>query len=61
MGAHRVVGGNSPSQNMWLISIPLAGLAIGVTLALYFKYGRRQDIYRNLGREARVVDLAVED
>lgn len=56
-----VVGGDTPIQNMWLISIPLAGLAIGIVLALYYKYGRHKHIYHGLGRESRVVDLQAED
>jgi amino acid transporter len=56
-----VVGGDTPTQNMWLVSIPLAGLAIGIVLALYYKYGRHQHIYLGLGREARVIDLNDED
>ncbi|MEZ2388155.1 APC family permease [bacterium RCC_150] len=56
-----VVGGDTPTQNMWLISIPLAGLAIGLGLALYYKHGPHRHIYHGLGRESRVVDLDAED
>jgi amino acid transporter len=54
-----VVGGNTPGQNMWLISIPLAGLAIGLGLALFYRF-RRQDVYDGLGRDTRVVELALD-
>ncbi len=56
-----VVGGDTPTQNLWLISIPLAGLAIGVMLALFFKHGRRNHIYHRLGRETREIDIHTED
>ncbi|MFD5228768.1 APC family permease [Streptomyces qaidamensis] len=54
-----VVGGDTPGQNMWLISIPLAGLAIGLALALFYKF-RRRHVFDGLGRDARVVDLALD-
>ncbi|MEV8569745.1 APC family permease [Streptomyces sp. NPDC051322] len=54
-----VVGGATPGENMWLVAIPLAGLVIGLTLAVFYKARRRQ-IFDGLGRETRVVDLTLD-
>ncbi|WP_262700708.1 MULTISPECIES: APC family permease [Streptomyces] len=54
-----VVGGETPGQNMWLVSIPLAGLAVGLALAVFYK-SRRRHIFDGLGRDTRVVDLTVD-
>lgn len=55
-----IVGGDTVWTNMWLVAIPLSGMAVGLVLAVYLK-SVRPETYRRLGREDRVVSLSVEN